>query len=265
MTDPIPVDDARDPRLADFVGLADPDLRRRVEAERGFFVAESPHVVRRLVASGRAVRSVLVTPAQHRVLAEALDRLDAPVYVAPPSVLRRVAGFDLHRGAVASAPRWPLPALADVLVGASRVVVCEGLNDHENLGLVFRSAAALGADAVLLDPTCADPWYRRCVRVSIGHVITLPWTRCASLEDLRRQGFTTVALTPARDACDIGEVVWPERVALALGAEGAGLSEGWLRAADVRARIPMRGDADSLNVATAAAIACYVSLSRRAR
>src|SRR4051812_23727045 len=177
------VADADDPRLADYVDLADPDVRRRVEPEGGFFVAESPHVVRRLLASGRQVRSVLVTPDQHRALADVLDGLDVPVYVAPAAVLRRVVGFDLHRGAVAAADRWPLPAVADVVASAHRVAVCERLNDHENLGVLFRSAAALGIDAILLDAESADPLYRRCVRVSIGNVLTLPWTRIETLDE----------------------------------------------------------------------------------
>ncbi len=259
MAAPIAIDDADDARLADFVDLADPELRRRVEFERGFFVAESPRVVLRLLASGRRVRAVLVTPHQHEALRGVLDRVSAPVYVAPMGVLRRVVGFDLHRGAVASADRWPLPAAADVLGGARRVVLCERLNDHENLGVLFRSAAALGIDAVLLDAECADPLYRRCVRVSIGHVLTVPWTRVRDLDDVRAAGFTIFACTPAAGATDIAEVVWPERSALAIGAEGPGLSDAWLAAADRQVRIPMARDVDSLNVATAAAIACYVS------
>jgi tRNA G18 (ribose-2'-O)-methylase SpoU len=149
--------------------------------------------------------------------------------------------------------------LADVLRAARRVAVCERINDHENLGVVFRSAAALGVDAVLLDGECADPLYRRCVRVSIGHVVTLPWTRIASLAELHTAGFATVALTPHAEDTAIDDVVWPARVALLLGAEGPGLSDAWLGAADLRVRIPMAPGADSLNVATAAAIAFHVS------
>jgi tRNA G18 (ribose-2'-O)-methylase SpoU len=256
---PLAVDDPDDPRLADYVDLSDPDLRRRVEAESGFFIAESPLVVRRLLGSGRRVRSVLVTADQHAALHDVLATVAVPVYVAAPPVLRRVVGFELHRGAVASADRWPLPPLPDVLGAARRVAVCERINDHENLGVVFRSAAALGIDAVLLDGECADPLYRRCVRVSIGHVVTLPWTRIAALEELRSAGFATMALTPHPDAIAIDDVAWPGRVALLLGAEGPGLSDAWQRAADVPVRIPMAPGADSLNVATAAAIAFHVS------
>ncbi len=254
---PVPVDDPGDPRVADYVDLNDPELRRRVEAERAFLVAESPHVVRHLVRSGRSVRSVLVTPQQYDGLADVLAGLDAPVYVAPEPVLRRVVGFDLHRGAVAAADRWALPAVADVVRGARRIAVLEHVNDHENLGVLFRSAAALGIDAVLLDPTCSDPLYRRTVRVSIGQVLTLPWTRVDTLDAVRAAGFTLVACTPAPDAQPLGTVVWPERVALCFGEEGYGLSDAWLGAADRRVRIVMRNGVDSLNVATAAAIVFY--------
>ncbi|HSP72610.1 MAG TPA: RNA methyltransferase, partial [Gaiellaceae bacterium] len=236
----------------------------------GFFIAESPLVVRRLLGSGRQVRSVLVTPAQLDALSDVLGAgarsappSGAPVYVAPEAVLHRVVGFRLHRGAVASAERWPLPATGAVLRDARRVAVLERMNDHENLGVLFRSAAALGVDAVLLDAECADPLYRRCVRVSIGHVLQVPWTRVASLDDVRRAGLTTFALTPAPGATPIHEVEWPERAALLLGAEGPGLSDAWLGAADVRVRIPMRPGADSLNVATAAAIAFYAASAAR--
>jgi len=259
------VEDPADPRLADYVDLADPDVRRRVEAERGFFIAESPLVVRRLLESGRRIRSVLVTPARLGSLTDAFERaaLDAPVYVAPDAVLRRVVGFDLHRGAVAAADRWPMPAIEGVLHGARRVAVLERVNDHENLGVLFRSAAALGVDAVLLDSECSDPLYRRCVRVSIGHVLRLPWTRIMSVDEVRRAGFTTFALTPSAGATPIDEVEWPERVAMLFGAEGPGLSDVWLDGADHQIRIPMQPGADSLNLATAAAIAFYAASINR--
>jgi tRNA G18 (ribose-2'-O)-methylase SpoU len=262
VTDPVVVDDPADPRLVDYVDLADPDVRRRVEARDGFFVAESPLVVRRLLDSGRRVRSVLVTPRQFAAmrddLASGLDPA-VPVFVAPEGVLRRVVGFDLHRGAVAAADRWPLPDLSTVLAGARLVAVLERVNDHENLGVLFRSAAALGVDAVLLDAESSDPLYRRCVRVSIGHVLTLPWTRIESVDAVRAAGFRTFALTPGAGAVPIARVDWPERAALLFGAEGPGLSDAWLDAADERVAIPMRPGADSLNVATAAAIAFYAA------
>lgn len=255
------VDDPADPRLADYVDLTDPDVRRRMEGERGFFIAESPLVVRRLLASGRPVRSVLVTPRQQAALADALDGLAVPVYVAGPDVLRRVVGFDLHRGAVASAARWPLPASADVLRGAHRVVVLEKVNDHENLGLIFRSAAALGADAVLLDRECSDPLYRRSVRVSIGSVLTLPWTRVDAVGEVLDAGFDGVAFTPDEGALELETFAWPHRCALLFGPEGPGLSRTWLESVQWRVRIPMSGGVDSLNVATAVAIGLYASRS----
>jgi tRNA G18 (ribose-2'-O)-methylase SpoU len=256
---PIPLADVDDPRVADFARLTDPAFRERVEAANGFFVAESPHVIRRVVASGRRIRAVLVTESVFEAMAAELDAVDAPVYVAPVDVLRAVVGFDLHRGAVASVDRWPLPPVADVVRDARRIAVCERLNDHENLGVLFRSAGALGLDAVLLDGESADPLYRRSVRVSIGHVATMPWTRVGDLDEVRAAGFTAVALTPDAAATDIRRYSWPERSALLLGAEGPGLSDEWLQAADAHVRIPMHAGADSLNVATAAAIAFYAS------
>jgi tRNA G18 (ribose-2'-O)-methylase SpoU len=255
----ITIADPADMRLSDYVGLSDPQLRRRVEIERGFFVAESPLVVRAFLRSGRTVRSVLVTPAQHAALEPDLAGLAAPVYVAAPEILRQVVGFDLHRGAVASGERWRLPDLSSILRLARRVAVVEKLTDHENLGGVFRNAAAFGIDAVLLDPECADPLYRRCVRVSIGHALTVPWTRITSLDGLRESGFQLIALTPAAGAQPLPAFDWPERGAMLFGTEGPGLSPEWLAAADLHVRIPMQPGVDSLNVATAAAIAFYAS------
>ena len=251
------IEDPADARLSDYVGLSDPQLRRRVEIERGFFVAESPLVVQGFLRSGRTVRSVLVTPAQHDALESNLSGLAAPVYVADPDILRQVVGFDLHRGAVASGDRWPLPAPSTLLQRARRVAVVQKITDHENLGGVFRNAAAFGIDAVLLDGESADPLYRRCVRVSIGHVLTVPWTRIGALAELRESGFTLVALTPAPGARPLRDFDWPERCALLFGSEGPGLSSDWLSEADVQVRIPMQPGVDSLNVATAAAISFY--------
>lgn len=256
--------DPDDPRVADYAGLRDPARRSRVEREGAFFVAESPLVVQRLLASGRRVRSVLVTADRYDALAGALATCPAPVFVAPEGVLRAVVGFDLHRGVVAAADRWPLPTLAAVLSGARLVAVVERLNDHENLGVVFRNAAAFGIDAVLLDPECADPLYRRCVRVSIGHVLTVPWTRATPAE-VQAAGFALVALTPDAGATPIDEVAWPPRCALALGAEGPGLRPATLARADLCARIPMASGVDSLNVATAAGIAFHVASARMRR
>jgi tRNA G18 (ribose-2'-O)-methylase SpoU len=247
--------------LADFVLLNDPELRKRVEADVGFFVAEGPLAVRALLASSYRVRSVLVTPAQHDALADVLDGLDAPVHVVTPAVMRETVGFDLHRGALASADRAPLPDLETVLAGASRVAVLERVNDHENLGALFRNAAAFGFDAVLLCPQCSDPLYRRTVRVSIGHVLHVPWTRATpwpgALDRLRTLGFRRLALTPQPPArpLDADEAGTGDRIAVLIGAEGPGLSSEALSAADERIRIPMAPGVDSLNLAVAAALA----------
>lgn len=264
MADAIAIEDPGDPRVADYVGLTDPDIRRRVEAEGGFFIAESHLVIRRLLGTTYTVRSVLVTPRELARLADALDGVDAPVYVAGPAVMRGVAGFDIHRGALAAADRFALPGPDDVLRGATRVAVLERVNDHENLGVIFRNAAALGIDAVLLCPECSDPLYRRSVRVSVGHVLTVPFARLdpwpGALGLLVDAGFVVAALTPRADAESIAAFAPApdERVALLLGAEGVGLREEVMRRADRRLRIPMAGGADSLNVATASAIAFHL-------
>lgn len=272
--EPVPIADPADPRVDDYRLLTDARARRRMEAAGpdgggpGFFVAEGASVVERLVASGRRVRSVLVDGARLERLGPLVAGLDAPVYVASPAVLRAVAGFDVHRGALACADRWPLPDPAALLgsgdpAGPARVAILEGINDHENLGGLFRNAAGLGMDAVLLCPRCCDPLYRRSVRVSMGHVLSVPWTRLepwpASLARLGAAGFTVVALTPGAaaepiDAFDGGR--YP-RLALLIGAEGPGLSDDALAAADHRLRIPMRPGVDSLNVASAAAVAFF--------
>ena len=257
MTDLRHITDPDDPRVSDYIDLNDPELRKGIEAAAGFFIAESPHVIVNVARAGRRFRSVLVTPKQQVALAEVLTTLPCPVYVADERVLRRVVGFNLHRGAVAAVDRWPLPELAAVLAGVARVAVVERVNDHENLGVLFRNAAALGIDAIVLDHESADPLYRRCVRVSIGHACTVPWTRYDRLTDIVAAGFAVIALTPSADATRLDAFTWPARSALVLGAEGPGLSAETLRVADARVRIPMESGVDSLNIATAAAIAFY--------
>jgi tRNA G18 (ribose-2'-O)-methylase SpoU len=257
----VPIDRADDPRIADYVDLSDPELRQRVEHDRGVFIAEGPIVIRTLLSTERRIRSVLVTPHQRAALADVLDDLEAPVYVVDPAVMRRTVGFDLHRGSVASADRYRLPSIETVLEGATRIAMLERVNDHENLGSLFRNAAAFGVDAVLLCPQCSDPLYRRAVRVSIGHVLTVPWTRAAPWPDavgqVRDLGFTVLALTPGAGARRIESVsIGPdERVALLVGAEGPGLTPDALAKAEALVRIPMARGVDSLNVAVAAAVA----------
>lgn len=265
------VADPDDPRLDDYRGLQDARARRRLEAPDpatgwpGFFVAEGLTVIRRLLTSGRRVRSVLVDPPRLARLESALDWVDVPVYVAERSVLAAVCGFDVHRGALATADRWPLPDPATLLSPARRVAVLEGINDHENLGGLFRNAAALGVDAMLLCPRCADPLYRRSVRVSMGHVLSVPFARLGpwpeALAQLSRAGFILAALTPDPGAEPLAGAAVPDRLALLLGAEGPGLSPDALAAADRRWRIPMTSGADSLNVVSAAAVAFYVTFT----
>jgi tRNA G18 (ribose-2'-O)-methylase SpoU len=262
------VADPDDPRLADYRDLRDVELRKHLEAEHGLFLAEGEKVVRRAVESGFAPRSFLMAPRWLDGLADVLDSSDAPCFVMSEALAEQVTGFHVHRGALASLARRPLPSVDEVLAGARTVVVLEDIVDHTNVGAAFRSAAALGIDAVLLAPRCADPLYRRAVKVAMGAVFTVPYARleswCDAMPQLSRAGFTTVALTLAEDATAIEDAVdGLDRVALVLGSEGHGLSPRWETTADRRAVIPMRPGIDSLNVAAASAVACYVTARRQ--
>ncbi len=263
----VEIDRADDPRLADYRDLRDVTLRKHLEAEHGLFLAEGAKVVRRAVEAGFEPRSFLMAPRWLDGLADILDRSDAPCYVVEEALAEEVTGFHVHRGALASLRRRPLPELGTVLDGARSVLVLEDIVDHTNVGAIFRSGAALGFDAVLLSPRCADPLYRRAVKVGMGAVFTTPWTRVpdwyAALPTLSAHGFATVALTLAEDAVPIEDAVAGlDRVALVLGGEGHGLSERWETSADRRAVIPMRAGIDSLNVAAATAVACYITARR---
>ena len=258
---------ADDPRLADYRDLRDVTLRRSLEAEHGLFIAEGEKVVRRAVEAGFEPRSFLMAPRWLDGLADVLDRSEAPCYVVSEALAEEVTGFHVHRGALASLQRRPLPSVESVLRGARSVLVLEDIVDHTNVGAIFRSGAALGFDAVLLAPRCADPLYRRSIKVAMGAVFALPWTRLpdwsGALPDLSASGFTTVALTLADDAEPVERAVAGiDRLALVLGSEGHGLSEQWQRDADRRAVIPMTAGIDSLNVAAASAVACYVAARR---
>jgi tRNA G18 (ribose-2'-O)-methylase SpoU len=264
----VEISDPADPRLADYRDLRDVSLRKHVEAEHGLFLAEGEKVVRRALAAGFAPRSFLLAPRWLDGLAPVLATADAPCYVLPEAAIERLTGFHVHRGALASLQRRPVPTVEEVLAGARSVLVAEDIVDHANVGAIFRCGAALGFDAVLLAPRCADPLYRRSIKVAMGAVFSVPWTRLPSWPDalpmLSSRGFTTVALTLAPDARPIEEAVAGlDRVALVLGSEGHGLSARWERAADRRAIIPMAAGIDSLNVAAAAAVACYVTARRR--
>ena len=259
--------DPDDPRLADYRDLRDVELRKHLEAEHGLFLAEGEKVVRRAVEAGYAPRSFLMAPRWLDGLSDVLAQTDAPCYVVSEELAEQVTGFHVHRGALASLRRRPLPALDEVLSGARTVLVLEDIVDHTNVGAILRSGAALDVDAVLLSPRCADPLYRRAVKVAMGAVFSLPWTRLDdwydALPSLSARGYTTVAMTLAPDAKPLDEAVAGlDKVALVLGGEGHGLSPRWQSSADRRATIPMRPGIDSLNVAAATAVACY-ALQRR--
>lgn len=263
----VEIDDPADPRLADYRDLRDVQLRKTLEAEHGLFLAEGEKVVRRAVEGGFTPRSFLMAPRWLDGLADVLGTSDAPCYVVSEALAEEVTGFHVHRGALASLERRPLVPVEEVLAGARSVLVLEEIVDHTNVGAIFRSGAALGFDAVLLAPRCADPLYRRSIKVGMGAVFTMPWTRLPewydALPDLSAAGFTTVALTLADDAVPVEEAVAGlDKVALVLGSEGHGLSKRWEESADKRAIIPMRAGIDSLNVAAATAVACYVTARR---
>jgi tRNA G18 (ribose-2'-O)-methylase SpoU len=261
------VDDPADPRLADYRDLRDVELRKHLEAEHGLFLAEGEKVVRRAVEAGFGVRSFLMAKRGLDGLSDVLACTGAPCYVVSEALAEQVTGFHVHRGALASLERRPLPPVEEVLAGARTVVVLEDIVDHTNVGAIFRSAAALGVDAVLLSPRCADPLYRRAIKVAMGTVFSVPYARLEDWYDglrvLSDHGFTTVALTLAEDARPIEEAVAGlDKVALVLGTEGHGLSPRWEVSAGRRATIPMGAGVDSLNVAAATAVACYVTARR---
>ena len=302
----VDVDDPGDPRLADYARLTDVRLRTTLEPAHGLFVAEGEKVIRRAVAAGFGVRSMLVTRDKLAGLADVARACPGPVYVISEEAAEQVTGYRVHRGALAAMARRALPTVAGLLSGATqagdrsggppdgrgrrapgrgpatggtgrqarrgelgrprRIVVLEDLVDHGNVGGIFRCAAALGVDAVILSPRCADPLYRRAVKVSMGAVFAIPYARMSDwrggLAELRAAGFTLLALTPDQSAVPLDRVAAAGRVALLLGTEGDGLSSRWLAAADAAVCVPMSAGAmalgvDSLNVVAAAAIACH--------
>ena len=260
-----------DDRLADYTGLTDVALRSRREPVEGLYMAESEKVIRRALDAGHRPRSLLLSDRWLEPLADLVDRVaraGAPVYAGTPGVLAAITGFNVHRGAIAAMHR-PVPvAVGDVVAGARRVVVLEDVVDHTNVGAVFRSVAGIGADAVLVSPRCADPLYRRAVRVSMGTVFQVPWARIepwpSGLAALRAEGFVVAALALTPSAVPLDDVAahLPDRLALVLGTEGDGLSDPALDAVDLAVRIPMAGGVDSLNVAAAAAVALWATRPR---
>jgi tRNA G18 (ribose-2'-O)-methylase SpoU len=279
----IHITDAADERLADYRDLTDVALRRVIEPEGGLYIAESAKVIARAIAAGHRPRSVLVqekwladiaelvTDATDRapvrdaagVVSDGVAAVPPPVYVVTPEIAESLTGYAVHRGALASMHRPALPDVAEVVAGARLIVVLEDIVDHTNVGAIFRAAAGLGADAVLVSPRCADPLYRRSVRVSMGTVFQVPWTRLPEWSEARtvlhEAGFELAALALADGAVALDDfsAARPARVALMLGAEGDGLSRRALEAADTVVTIPMAGGVDSLNVAAASAVALW--------
>lgn len=270
----IDVADPSDPRLDDFRDLNSVDRRPDLPTGKGLVIAEGVLVVQRMLASRFIPRAMMGTDRRLQELADHLAGVSAPYYRVPVDVMADVVGFHLNRGVLASASRARELSVAEVLAGpggsatggsvARTVAVLEGVNDHENLGSIFRNAAGLGVDAVVFAPGCADPLYRRAVRVSMGHALLVPyaWAQSwpADLELLRDNGFRMLAMTPAPTASSLADAmssIVDDKVAILVGAEGPGLTERTMRAADLRVRIPMSRGTDSLNVATAAALAFY--------
>ncbi len=284
------VSDPADPRLCDYVRLTDAELRKSLEAEHGLFVAEGEKVIRRAAAAGYRVRSLLATEQKAAALADLAAACGGPAYAVPAAVAEQLTGYHVHRGALAAMDRRPLPPVTGVLARVRTALILEDIVDHTNVGAIFRCAAALGVGAVIVSPRCADPLYRRSVKVSMGAVFAVPWARMdnwyGGLEAVRASGFRLLALTPDPDAVPMSPAApgqpGPEpaaqltaqptaqpgeRTALLLGTEGDGLSSRWRHLADQAVRIPMDPGAraagvDSLNVVAAAAIACQWLVAR---
>ena len=260
----IRIDNPEDPRLTDYVGLREATLRHLLETERGVFIAEGSKVIRRALEAGYAPRSFLLAERWLADLAEVLAPLDVPIYLISEKLAERVTGFHVHRGALASLHRTTRHEVGNVLAGR-RVMVLQDLVDHTNVGAISRNAAGLGWDGMLVSARCADPLYRRSIKVSMGTVFSLPWARLAGGVDigalLHGAGYRVAALALSPDAValrDFAASLAPEdRLAVLLGTEGHGLTADWVAAADVVVQIPMRAGVDSLNVAAASAIAAY--------
>jgi tRNA G18 (ribose-2'-O)-methylase SpoU len=253
----IPVGDLADPRIDEYRNVPDPDLLRA----HGVFIAEGRHVVRRLLKSRFRTRSVLVTPAAYGGLDDTLPGADCDVYVVSQEVMNAITGFNIHRGCLAVGERAPATDWRDVVRDAQILLVLERVANADNVGAIFRSAAAFAAGAVLLGPGCIDPLYRKSIRTSMGATLTVPFAMLndwpEDLHRLRGEGFPLLAMTPSDAAIPLRDVGQPFRAAILLGHENDGLSADVLRASDIQVRIPMPGAIDSLNVATAAAIALY--------
>ena len=263
------------PELDVYARLTEGQLKSRADLSKGLFIAESPNVILRALDGGCEPVSLLME--RRHIEGQAREVVarcgDIPLYTAPLPVLTELTGFPLTRGVLCAMRRRPLPSLEEVLSGASRIAVLEDVMNPTNVGAIFRSAAALGMDAVLLTPSCSDPLYRRAVRVSMGTVFQIPWTHIGEeltdwphpgLERLRELGFKTAAMA-LRDASvpiDDPSLMAEEKLAVVLGTEGEGLADGTIADCDYTVRIPMSHGVDSLNVAAASAVAFW-QLSRR--
>jgi len=258
----IEIDSLNDPRLVDFAHRTDVALKNGSRTPHGLYIAESALVLERGLRSGHAPRAVLALGGSVDE-AVALVGDGVPVYSGPGELLAELTGYILHRGLIASMHRPALPSPAELLRDARRVVVLEDVADPTNVGAIFRSVAAIGADAVLVTPRCSDPYYRRAIRVSMGTVLQVPWTRVGDWDSTREllaaSGFHIAALALTDDAVSLRDFAAdaPERVALVLGAEGTGLTPEAIAAADTVVQIPMAHGIDSLNVAATAAVAMY--------
>jgi tRNA G18 (ribose-2'-O)-methylase SpoU len=254
-----------DLRLAAYRHIADPDQL----LDLGLFVAEGRLVVRRLIDLHHwAIDSILLTQPAADALIDVLAKTDAPIYIAPQEVMNGIAGFNIHRGCLALVRRPDTPTLDRIVAGPlSRVLVLEGVNNPDNIGGLFRSAAAFGIELAVLGPNSGDPLYRKAIRTSMGATLSVPFVEApqwpGAISDLRRDGFTVVALTPMMSAAPLEEVFPHAKLALLVGSEGAGLTEAALRTATLRIRIPTTADVDSLNVTTAASIAMYHCFAER--
>lgn len=270
MSNIIEITDFSAPELDVYVRLTGAELRNKLEPEKGIFIAESPTVIEVALKSGCEPVSMLT---DKRLLGGSLERIfsligDIPIYVAEREVLKDFTGFELTRGALCAMKRPPLPDVADICRDARRIAVLEGVCDATNIGAIFRSAAALGIDAVLLTPTCCDPLCRRAVRVSMGTVFQIPFTRIGvshtdwpspAIDVLRGLGFKTCAMALSDDSVSISEPVLKseEKLAIILGTEGDGLSKSTIAECDYTVKIPMYHGVDSLNVAAASAVAFW--------
>ncbi len=279
--DLVPITSTDDPALEDFQQLTDVVLRAKHEPAKGMFIAEGATVIRRAIVTGHRPRAFVMALKWVESLRDVLELFpEVPVHVGDDAQLEAITGFHVHRGALAAMHRPPLQPVEQVLsaarggLGAQRVAVLEDIVDHTNVGALFRSAAALGVDAVLISPRCADPLYRRSIKVSMGTVFQVPWTRIspwphassdhpAGIGLLKELGFTVAALALSDEAISLDELEadLPEKLALVFGAEGDGLKHHTVAACDLTVRIPMAGGVDSLNVAAASAVAFWATRS----